>query len=245
MKLKAVIIDDEPLAHDIIIQFAREIDVIDIVHQSTSAAEALLYLSKYHVDLLFVDINMPLMTGIDLIKSLNYKPKIIVTTAYEEYAVKSFELDVVDYLVKPFSYRRFVQAITKVLRFNKTIGRTNVAVSTPTSLGYSSEEVAPEFIFIKVDRKHVQVSLSDIFCFEAYGNYVKVWLDSSNLLTPRTLSSFEDSLPLQYFIRISKSVIVQKKYIHFVEGNDLKLTNAMVFPIGRSFKSNLSAFIDF
>lgn len=233
------------MAHDIITKFAKELAVVDVVHQCTSPAEALVYLSNNKIDLIFLDINMPLMSGIELIKALNHKPSIIVTTAYEEYAVKSFELDVVDYLVKPFTFNRFVQAVTKVLKVNNASDSFSQDTNENLQLNLGiSKEPAPEYIFIKVDRKHVQISLANVYCFEAYGNYVKVWSEDSNLLTPRTLTSFEDSLPKQEFTRISKSVIIQKKHIHFIDGNELKLTNGMVFPIGKSFRQNLSPFTE-
>jgi len=242
MNLTALIIDDEPLAHDVILTFAKEVPFLEVVEQCFSATQALTYLSTHQVDLIFLDIQMPMMTGIELLKVLQNKPQVIITSAYQEYALQGYELDVTDYLLKPFRYDRFIQATSKVLKHlsGHVNNNENNSEQERAALDVVSEiKTTTSHIFIKVDRKQVQLALADISCLEAYGNYVKVWSKDQSLLTPRTLTSFTETLPRDKFIRIHKSVIVQKDYIDFIEGNTLHLKSGQVFSIGKLNKESL------
>jgi len=242
MILTALIIDDEPLAHDVILTFAKEVPFLDVVGQCYSATQALTYLACHQVDLIFLDIQMPMMTGIELLKVLQNKPQVVITSAYQEYALQGYELDVTDYLLKPFRYDRFIQAASKVLKYHDRKVEDIEAACVANSEKIATEPVSKPManhIFIKVDRKQVQLALSDISCLEAYGNYVKVWRSDQSLLTPRTLTSFAETLPKGQFIRIHKSVIVQVSFIDFIEGNSLHLKGGQVFSIGKQNKETL------
>jgi len=227
--LKAIIVDDEPLAHEIILDYLADIPFVEVVAQCYLATEALNYMSENSVDLIFLDVNMPKLSGIELLKVLTNKPQIIITSAYQEYALESFELDVCDYLLKPYRYDRFLKAINKAYEQVKL-----QELSTEPSTEVDDEE---QSIFIKVDKKLIQLKVADISFFEAYGNYVKVWLNETVYLTPRTLSSFEEQLAdNQAFIRVHKSFIIQKSKIDFIEASVITMNNLQHVAIGKNYK---------
>jgi len=227
--LKAIIVDDEPLAHEIILDYLADIPFVEVVAQCYLATEALNYMSENSVDLIFLDVNMPKLSGIELLKVLTNKPQIIITSAYQEYALESFELDVCDYLLKPYRYDRFLKAINKAHEQVKL-----QELSTKPSTEVDDEE---QSIFIKVDKKLIQLKVADISFFEAYGNYVKVWLNETVYLTPRTLSSFEEQLAdNQAFIRVHKSFIIQKSKIDFIEASVITMNNLQHVAIGKNYK---------
>ncbi|MEM9544321.1 MAG: LytTR family DNA-binding domain-containing protein [Bacteroidota bacterium] len=216
--LKAIIIDDEPLAHNVILKYESEIPFLEIVDQFYRATDAYEILSKQKIDFMLLDINMPVLKGLDFLRTLDHKPEVIITSAYEEYALEGFELQVTDYLLKPFRFERFLKAVNLV--------RSKI----------SKNQNSPENIFIKVDKKQIQLRLCEIQYLESYGNYVKVWTQDQFYLTPRTLSSFEKELDHK-FQRIHKSYIVQKTFIKHVEGNMITLRNGNTITIGKSYRS--------
>jgi two-component system LytT family response regulator len=232
MTLKALIIDDEPLAHDIVLAYAQSVPFIEIVGQCYLATEAIPVLNQQPIDLLFLDIQMPKIKGLDFLRTLKNPPIVIITSAYEEYALESFELDVCDYLHKPYRFDRFLKATNKALEWHQL--KKQSAAPKPTDSPI--KQTVPDHIFIKSDKKQVKVSLEDIYYLESYGNYVKVWLKASFLLTPATLSSFEESLPDASFMRIHKSFIINQRYIDYVEGNTVYLKNKIHLPIGKNYR---------
>lgn len=238
MILKALVIDDEPLAHKVILEYVKDVDFIDVVGQCHLATEALSVLKSKHIDLIFLDINMPKLTGLDFLKTLNVKPIVIITSAYQEYALESFELDVCDYLLKPFRFDRFLKATNKAFEFyqlkNTTNGQTR---SSDTVLGEAKQ------LFIKSDKKLINIYFKDIYYLESYGNYVKVWLGNEFHLTPKTLSSFTSQLPESDFFRIHKSVIINRLFIDFLEGNFVLMKNGKQLPIGKNNRAAFKRFI--
>lgn len=230
-KLSAVIVDDEPLAHNVLLAYCDNLPFIEVIGQCYSATEALNLLAKKQVDLLFLDINMPMLTGLDLLKVLKQNPQVIITSAYQEYALDSFEFDVTDYLLKPFSFERCLQACNKVQQRFELIQQAQ-----------NSQQQADfdKSIIIKVDKKQCKLDLNDISCFQAYGNYVKVWHRGRTLLTARTLASFEQQLPAPEFIQIHRSVIVNLQHIEYVEGQVVRLTDGNTYNVGKSYKRNLA-----
>lgn len=221
--LKAIIVDDEPLAHNVILKYVSDIPFLEVVGQFYLATEAYSILNEEKIDLIFLDINMPVIKGLDFLRTLENKPAAIITSAYEEYALEGFELQVTDYLLKPFRFERFLKAVNLV--------RAKTQKSTKTV----------EHIFIKVDKKQIQLNLSDIQYLESYGNYVKVWTEDQFYLTPRTLTSFEQELDSN-FQRIHKSFIVQKSYIKHVEGNMITVQNGNVITIGKNYRGVVRQF---
>ncbi len=228
--LKALIVDDEPLAHNVILAYLENTDFVAAAGQCYSATEALEFLQDTQVDLLFLDINMPLLSGLDLVKVLKNKPQIIITSAYSEYALESFDLDVTDYLLKPFPFERFLQACSKA-RYNIELR----AQADSANVTKTEDSV----IYLKVDKNQMKFELRDIAYFEAYGNYVKVWRDDKSLLTLRTLTSLEEELSNRNFLRIHKSYLINLDHIKHIGAQAVTLQNDMALNIGNAYKSCL------
>ncbi|WP_199139494.1 LytR/AlgR family response regulator transcription factor [Pedobacter sp. ASV12] len=240
MSLRCLIIDDEPLAHNIILTYLDDIPFITVAGQFYRATEALDFLSKNEIDLIFLDIRMPKLNGLDFIRTLTHKPIIIITSAYEEYALESFDLDVCDYLRKPFRFDRLLKAANRALEIHNLKKQAyKASVPQQTAIAPESAQIA-----IKVDKKTVLMPLDEIQYLESLGNYVKVWRDTDFLLTPRTMSSFEEQLPASAFVRIHKSYILNKKFVHYMEGNTIYLKNKREVPIGKNFRSMIKQLLD-
>ncbi|OEK01116.1 DNA-binding response regulator [Roseivirga sp. 4D4] len=220
--IRYLIIDDEPIAHRIIEGYAKNLSQLTKVGNCHSAFEALDLLQSQTVDLIFLDINMPQLSGFDLLKTLSNPPKVIVTTAYQEFALEGYELNVIDYLLKPFSFERFLKAVNKVKTSSKKAVRENV------------DEQADESIFLKQDRKQRKVWLNQIRYVEAYGNYCKVHLEEEVLITPERISALESLLPQKSFLRVHKSFIVASSYIEAIAGTKIQIGNRFV-PIGQTY----------
>jgi len=240
MKLRALIIDDEPLAHKVILEYAKDAPFIEIVGQCHLATEALSVLRTEEIDLLFLDINMPKLKGLDFLRTLRNPPLVIITSAYQEYALESFELDVCDYLLKPFRFDRFLKAVNKAQEF---FALKNTSPSTPSSPIKTLEEDSQR-LFIKSDKRLININLSDIYYLESYGNYVKVWTEKEFILTPRTLSSFVVQLPERDFMQVHKSFIINRKYIDYTEGNMVKMKNENTVAIGKNYRTAFKRFLE-
>ncbi len=236
-KLTTVIIDDEPLAHEIILDYLAELPFINLVGQYYSAVDALEHLNQHKIDLLILDINMPKLSGIELLRVLTNKPIVIITSAHKHFALESFELDVCDYLHKPFRFERFLKAANKAHQHHQ-LTRQNQQVFHHDEVATNVLNKNDDTLFIKVDKKLIQLNIADIVFFEAYGNYVKVWAQNKMYLTPRTLRSFEADLihPESTFIRTHKSFIVQKTHIIEIENSTMKMSSQQTVPIGKNYK---------
>ncbi len=216
--IKCIIVDDEPLARELLESYVEEIGTLEWVASCKDATEASLILKKEKIDLLFLDINMPKQSGINFYKTLVHKPQVIFTTAYPDHAVEGFELNAVDYLLKPFSFERFEKAVAKV-----------------TSLVSSAED----FIMLKADKRMHKINYENIMYFESIGDYVKVHLkEGNNLIISETLRKLEDMLP-STFMRIHKSYIISIKYVEYIEGNQIKLGETKI-PIGQSYRDKVN-----
>ncbi|MGH1435136.1 MAG: LytR/AlgR family response regulator transcription factor [Lewinella sp.] len=233
--LNALIIDDEPLAHKVILKYAEDVPFLNIVGQVYQATDAYALLQQHSIDLLFLDIQMPKLKGLDFLRTLDRKPLVIITSAYEEYALEGYELQVCDYLLKPFRFERFLKAVHQAQKRSQPASPISPLPTMPPA------EEAPDQLFLKVDKRFLQINLRDIICLESYGNYVKVWTGDNFLLTPRTLTSFEEELPSEQFARVHKSFILQKTRINYLEGNQIFMTNGMTVPIGKSYRSTVKA----
>ena len=218
----ALIIDDEPLAHQVIEAYAKDLDFLTIAGTCHRATKAYSILSRQRIDLIFLDINMPELTGLDFLRTLEHKPRVIITSAFEEYAIESFELQVSDYLLKPFGFTRFLRAINKV--------KSELGGDAGAGEGTGAKE---NHLFVKVDRQYRRIELADIHYLESYGNYVKIWTGDSFLLTTRTLSGMLEELPSVDFLKIHKSYVVQKALVDYLEGNQLVMKNGQVLPVGK------------
>ena len=216
MTYKCIIVEDEPIAQGILLGYAEMVPQLEVVQVCGDAVEALQYLNELEVDILFLDIGMPKISGLDFLKTLSNPPATILTTAYRQYAVEGFELNVVDYLLKPFSFERFLQAT------NKVILKTKVKEAR-------SAEKEKDFVFFKVDKKNVRVRFSEILYLEADRNYASVYLRNDKLVVYGSLSDIEKLLPADRFLRIHRSYLVSLKAIDaygkdFVDIADKQLT---------------------
>ncbi len=193
------------------------------------ATEAYAFLQKEQIDLLFLDINMPKLKGLDFLRTLDQRPQVIITSAYEEYALEGYELQVCDYLLKPFRFDRFLKAV-------KLAHQQVFTIVEPVSTS-SIETNETQNIFIKVDKRLIQINLAEIHYLESYGNYVKIWMGDQFHLTARTLSSFEAELSVTHFLRIHKSFILQRQFINYLEGQQIAMKNGKLLPIGKNYRS--------
>ena len=222
--IRCALIDDEPLSRDILRQFITDHPDIQLVSEYKDALEAMSGLEQKPVDLLFLDINMPKLSGVNFYKSLVIKPLVIFTTAYPEFALEGFELNAVDYLMKPIPFERFLQAIQKVKE------RIN---------GNGSSAIV-EHIMLKVDKKLYRTAFEDILFFEAFGDYVKVHLKDQVLIITHTMKRLLTELPSDQFIRTHKSFIINRSKVEFIEGNQLKVGEQMV-SIGQVYREQVLA----
>lgn len=226
MKIKCVIIDDEPLAADILINYFKNYPEYEITGIFYNSVQALDFLKKNVVDVLFVDINMPLMSGFEIIKLYENKnnTKIIITTAYREFAAESYDLDVLDYLVKPIPLSRFVKSISKI----------------ENELKKGAVSIKNDHIIIKVDKKMVKLSFDEIIFVEGMKEYVKVITPDKTYITHKTLTSISEELPESLFSRVHKSFTVSLHKINSIEGNLLNISGYKI-PIGRKFTKEVKS----
>ncbi len=226
--LKYIIIDDEPLAHEIIEEFCSMLPHLQLEKNCYNAMEAMQYLNENRVDFMFLDINMPKLKGLDFLRTLSKPPKTIITTAYKEHALEGFELNVVDYILKPFSFDRLVKAVNKV----------SETQTTKTIIKDISNEAITTRFFVKGDKKHHQIDLKDLLYIEAYGNYSKLFLKDDMIVSHEKISHYESILTDGNFLRVHKSFIVAIDKIKFIEGNRI-LINTYKIPIGQAYKISI------
>ncbi|GAB5523572.1 MAG: LytTR family DNA-binding domain-containing protein [Roseivirga sp.] len=230
-----LIVDDEPIAHRIIERYCNDLPHLEKAGDCYDALEAMQFLSTERVDLMFLDINMPKLKGFDFLKTLANPPKVIVTTAYKEFALEGYELNVSDYLLKPFSFERFVKAVHKAVSM-ETSAATPLQATAPTM---TKAPAGKQRLFLKGDKKHHQVAFADILFVEAFGNYAKVYLENEMIVTHEKLSTFEQLLPSDEFIRVHKSFVISVDRINLIEGNRIKINDHEI-PIGQVYKMNVN-----
>lgn len=220
MTIKCVIIDDEPLAIRVIESHLSKINTFTVVATFTNPLEAMEILQTGDIDVVFLDINMPLINGLDYVKTLQNPPLIVMTTAYREYAVESYELDVLDYLVKPIPFTRFM----------KTVNKINNALSANSN----NLEEDNAHIFIKIDKKLVKIYLDEVLYVESLKDYIKITTTTDTYLVHQTLTSFTDALPQENFIRIHRSYTISIQKVNAIIGNMVEI-NGLQIPIGRNY----------
>ncbi|SFD07613.1 two component transcriptional regulator, LytTR family [Chitinophaga sp. CF118] len=225
MKINCIIVDDEPIAREILITYIAQVPYLNLAGVCSDAFEAMELLNKTAVDLIILDINMPRLSGFEMLRSLKKYPAVIITSAFPEYALEGFELAVTDYLLKPFSFPRFVQATEKVV--DKTRDTSPVV--------RQDEEL---FIMVKADKKLTKVFFDEINYVEAYGNYIFIYRDQDRIMSKQTLTQFEQQLPATRFTRIHKSFIASIKAIKYLEGNEVSMGSKKL-PVGKVYRENL------
>ncbi len=221
--MKCIIVDDEPLAAEVLNSFVEKLPGIECVATCADAFEALAALRVHEVELMFLDINMPGLSGLSLLRSLRRPPLVVFTTAYAEHAVEGFELEALDYLLKPIAFERFARAVEKARRALEGAGKT---------------EAVPPVLLLKADRKLHRIPLDSIHYLESVGDYVKVFTAAGCIIAKITLKKLEDELSAQPFVRIHKSFICPLSRIQYLEGNQLRVGEQML-PIGQAYKESL------
>lgn len=221
-KLNCLIVDDEPIAQDILASYIDQMDSLTVAGKCINAMEANNILQKESIDLILLDIEMPQVSGLNFLANLEHPPKVIITTAYREHALEGFELNVVDYLLKPISMERFMRAVQKVVDAKKEINSAG----------------EDDYIYLKADKKMVQIYFNDILHIEGLSNYVKIHLSSEMIISYQKLSYLESILPKNDFIRIHRSFIVSRKKIKSYNSSFIAVENSEI-PIGGSYKEEV------
>jgi two-component system, LytTR family, response regulator len=220
--MKCVILDDEPLAVALLTTYINDTENLQLVFASTNAFEAIQYIQKNEVDIVFLDMQMPELTGIQVLKIIGPGYKIIFTTAYTDYALDGYEYNITDYLLKPISFERFTKALEKIYQNNITAKQ-------------KSNTIESEFIFIKSDSKMIKINLSDILFIEGLKDYLSIQTSAEKLITLQNLKSFEQHLNTTQFIRVHKSYIVALNKIETIERNRIFMEQYII-PIGETYR---------
>lgn len=227
MKIKCVLVDDEPLAIKVLQNYFANFSDFEIIGTFNNALEALDFINNNAVDTLFLDINMPMMTGFELISLIENKTKVVITTAFREFAAESYDLEVLDYLVKPIPLPRFIKCINKIsTEFNL---RDNIKIE-PSKID--------SHIFIKVDKKLVKINIEEILFIEGMKEYIKVVTPEKTYITHKSLTSLSEELPLDRFIRVHKSYTIALNKVKSIEGNRIQILNHTI-PIGRNYSKDV------
>ena len=237
MKTKCMIVDDEPLAIKIIQSYVEKTPNLEVVATCQNGIEAFDILMKTKVDLLFLDIEMPELTGIDLLKSIKDSPAVIFTTAYRDFAIDAFDLDAVDYLLKPISFERFFKAVSKYF-----LMRGKETSSKVISSGQSESEQG--FVYVRADRKVVKIPLDEIRYIESLKDYVKIHRSDEVIITKEKISQLEEKLPESQFIRTHRSFLVAFSYIDAFTAETIEVAGKEL-PIGRTYKNSVLSFLGY
>lgn len=225
-KFKCIIVDDEPIAIRVIKNHLSHFDEFEVVAECNNAIEALKVLREQRADLIFLDIEMPTLTGLDLLKAGSVEPEVIFTTAHRFYAVDAFEVNALDYLLKPISFERFTLAINRFLKMKPIIKPADV------------KEPEKDWLLLKVDKKSYKVQFADILYIESMADYVVVHLSDNKLVSKERISQFEKELPCSIFLRVHRGYIINTRKIAALYGNIIEIGGAKI-PVGRNYKESV------
>ncbi|MDO3643132.1 LytTR family DNA-binding domain-containing protein [Mucilaginibacter sp. L3T2-6] len=225
--IRCIIVDDEPLARELLVGYIDQLPNITCVAVCTGAVQAFSVLHEQHVDLMFLDIQMPGITGLNFLKSVRNAPKVIFTTAYMEHAVEAFELEAVDYLLKPITFERFIKAVQKVLP------KKEEPQEAPPRVNEN------DYVFLKVDKRLVKINHRNIVYAEGLGDYIKVYTADQTYITYLTMTKLETLLPANSFVRIHRSYIINLSHVQYLEGNFVRI-NDVDLPVGLTYKDGLA-----
>lgn len=246
--INVIIVDDEPLAQDILETYVEQMPGLNLVQKCSNAIEANDTLKNNDIDLMFLDIQMPQLTGIDFLRSLANPPKVIFTTAYDNYAVDGFELNAIDYLLKPISMDRFMKAVNKAVDQIELEGKGK-SKETQNKKGSKGGELTEEegFMFVKADKKLIKINFEDVIYIEGLKDYVIIRMNDSRVITLQTMKSLEDKLPLNLFKRIHRSYIVGIDKIDAVMGNMIEVKEkgqVKHLPIGKNYREDVLSIVN-
>ncbi len=231
MKINCLIVDDEPLAQRVVEKYIEDVPFIEIIAKCKNAFEAMQALSENEIDLIFLDINMPKLSGINFLKTLKNPPLVIITSAYSDFALEGFELDVVDYIKKPFSFERFLKAVSKVQERLKE----SKVIASPSLITQDIIVPDEDHVFVKSNKKSHRIAYDELFYVEALGDYVKFHTLDKVIITYLSMKSAETVLPMSRFCRIHKSFIINISKIKTIDGNEVEIKGSKL-PIGSNYK---------
>jgi DNA-binding LytR/AlgR family response regulator len=229
MKIKCVLIDDEPLAIKVLQNYFTNFTDFEITGTFVNALEALDFINNNSVDAVFLDINMPMMTGFELISLIENKTKVIITTAFREFAAESYDLEVLDYLVKPIPLPRFIKCINKI----------TTEYNLKNNIKVENHRVEPH-LFIKVDKKMIKINIDEILFVEGMKEYIKVVTLDKTYITHKSLTALSDELPADRFMRIHKSYLIAINKVKSIEGNRIQI-QSFTLPIGRNYSKEVKS----
>mgnify|MGYP000700927500 CR=1 FL=1 len=221
-KMRCIIVDDEPVARKIIREFTAQVPFLELVGEFENVARTKAFLHADHADLMFLDIEMPKLSGLDYLKRSTVDPLVILTTAFPEYALEGYELDIIDYLLKPIAFNRFLKAVQKAKEYND-LRHTSPMVVHPT------------YLFVRSEKRIEKIELKDILYIESFGNYVYIHTETKKIVAYLTLKGLESQLPANEFIKIHQSFLVSFSRISAIEGNQVYINNKPL-PISRSYR---------
>lgn len=229
-KLSCIIVDDEPVARKILQEFIEQVPFLDLIGKFENAMKAEEFLKTNRPDLIFLDIEMPKVSGLQMLKQNNIESMVILTTAFPKYALDGYELDIIDYLLKPFALHRFLKAVQKAKDFDEMKNQSGIVQS-------------PSYIYIKSEKRIEKVELNDILYAEVLGNYVTIYTERKNIIAYLTMKSLESQLPSADFVKIHQSFLVNCSKIESVEGNELKVGSKSL-PISRNCRDTVNHLIN-
>jgi DNA-binding LytR/AlgR family response regulator len=235
-KITCLLVDDEPPALDVLKSYIASVSSLELAGTCNDAIEALSLLREQNIDLLFLDIQMPHLLGTDLIRTLKNPPKVIFTTAYRKFAIEGFELDAVDYLLKPISFERFLKAVNKVMETSVKL----ISSNDNPDLGNNSNDA---FINLRADRKNLKIPLNEILYIESLKDYIKVVTKTKNIVTKQAISSLEEALPKNNFVRIHRSFIVAINKIESFTSDTIEI-NKQELPISRMYRHEVDKILN-
>lgn len=230
--IACLIVDDEPLAREVIETHMKQVPQLDLLASCQHAMEAFELIAKQPIDLVFLDIQMPVLTGLEFVRHLPQPPAIIFTTAYRDYAVESYELDVVDYLLKPISFPRFFKAVNKFMSTRKE--------HSPVLQQLPKASSGSKALFVNVNKKQIKISLDEVFYIESLKDYIRIHMQTSTVMTKEKISVFAQKLP-EHFLRIHRSYIVNTQHLTAFTAQDVEIKD-LELPIGGSYRKEVEAF---
>ncbi|MCE7990331.1 MAG: response regulator transcription factor [Roseivirga sp.] len=239
MILKCVVVDDEAIARSLLADYVSKIPELELIATCATALEAMPHIRSGKVDLLFLDIEMPEITGIDFLKSLGPGPQVILTTAYSEYAIQSYEYGVADYLLKPIEFNRFYKSVNRIL------ANANIPAAANPQPAAAEAEKTDDFLFVKADNKVLKVNYADIQYITSKGAYVQIVTTAGKkIMTLQSMNKMEEVLPPATFFRVHRSHIINISYVNAIEGNTLRLADDMMISLSKSKKDDFIQRID-
>lgn len=223
-KINCIILDDEPFAVKLIADYASKISKLNVLYADSDVFKAIEILNNESVDLIFIDIQMPQLTGIELMQMFNQKHNFIITSAYSQYALDAFQFHVIDFLLKPITFNRFYQSVEKFSRWQETF----------------QKEVEDNFLFVKADRKHYKIATNTILYIEGLKDYIRIHTPTEKIIVLENMKDILEKLPPNQFVRIHRSFIIPKNRIKVIDGNQIQMTDGANLPIGETYRKLVS-----